>query len=144
MPRTSNHTSVAQLNQANIGKLPEHLGLTVTEVSEGKVTGRFTVRPDLVSHTGYLLAGVGLTLADLLCAYGVSTVWPDQAKGFTTAEVKCNFVGTALEGQVEITATLVHGGRTTQLWDAEITSCTTGKRMALFRATQIILYGQAD
>lgn len=140
MPATTNRTSVEDLNRANIGKLPEHLGLRVTEVGDGRVVGRFTVRPDLVSHTGYLLAGVGLTLADLLSAYGVSTVWPEGARSFTTAEVKCNFIGTALEGEVAITATLVHGGRTTQLWDAEIVSLATGRRMALFRATQIILY----
>lgn len=140
MVAMTNHTSVADLNQANIGKLPEHLGLVVTEVADGRVVGRFTVRPDLVAHTGYLLAGVGLTLADLLCAYGVSTAWPNGAKSFTTAEVKCNFIGTALEGEVEIVATLVHGGRTTQLWDAEISAVATGRRMALFRATQIILY----
>lgn len=137
---TTNRTSVADLNRANIGKLPEHLGLVVTEVDDGKVVGRFTVRPDLVSHTGYLLAGVGLTLADLLCAYGVSSAWPEGARSFTTAEVKCNFIGTALDGDVEITASLVHGGRTTQLWDADIVSLATGRRMALFRATQIILY----
>lgn len=140
MPATTNRTSVEDLNRANIGKLPEHLGLRVTEVADGRVAGRFTVRPDLVSHTGYLLAGVGLTLADLLCAYGVSTAWPEGARSFTTAEVKCNFVGTALEGEVEVTATLVHSGRTTQLWDAEIVSLASGRRMALFRATQIILY----
>ena len=140
MVSTTNRTSVADLNQANVGKLPEHLGLVIIEVGDGRVVGRFTVRPDLVSHTGYLLAGAGLTLADLLCAYGVSTAWPDGAKSFTTAEVKCNFVGTALEGDVEIVATLIHGGRTTQLWDADITSVESGRRMALFRATQIILY----
>ncbi len=141
MPVMTNRTSVDDLNRANIGKLPEHLGLTISEVGDGRVAGRFTVRPDLVSHTGYLLAGVGLTLADLLCAYGVSTAWPEGARSFTTAEVKCNFIGTALEGEVEIVARLVHGGRTTQLWDAEVTSLATGRRMALFRATQIILYG---
>jgi 1,4-dihydroxy-2-naphthoyl-CoA hydrolase len=140
MPVTGIHTSVEDLNRANVGKLPEHLGLTVTFVDEGQVVGRFTVRPDLVSHTGYLLAGVGLTLADLLCAYGVSTMWPEGAKSFTTAEVKCNFIGTALDGEVEIVATIVHSGRTTQLWDAEIRSLDSGRRMALFRATQIILY----
>lgn len=140
MPIMINRTSIEKLNQANIGKLPEHLGLIITKVNDGLVVGRFTVRPDLVSHTGYLLAGVGLTLADLLCAYGVSTAWPEGAKSFTTAEVKCNFIGTALKGDVEITASLVHGGRTTQLWDAELVSLSSGRRMALFRATQIILY----
>ena len=140
MPKTSNQTSIDDLNRANVGKLPAHLGLVITEVEAGRVEGRFTVRPDLVSHTGYLLAGVGLTLADLLCAYGVSTAWPDGAKNFTTAEVKCNFIGTALKGDVEIVARLVHSGRTTQLWDAEIVSLATERCIALFRATQIILY----
>lgn len=140
MPATTNRTSIEDLSRANIGKLPERLGLAITEVADGRVVGRFTVRPDLVSHTGYLLAGVGLTLADLLCAYGVSTAWPEGGRSFTTAEVKCNFIGTALEGEVEITATLVHSGRTTQLWDAEIVALASGRRMALFRATQIILY----
>ncbi len=137
---TAMHTSVDDLNRANIGKLPEYLGLTITSVAEGLVTGRFCIRPDLVSHTGYLFAGVALTAADLLCAYGVSTKWPDGAKNFTTAEVKCNFIGTAVEGDVEIMASIVHCGRTTQVWDAEICALSSGRRMALFRATQIILY----
>ena len=63
-----------------------------------------------------------------------------MAQKASRSQVKCNFVGTALEGDVEIVATLIHGGRTTQLWDADITSVESGRRMALIRATQIILY----
>jgi acyl-coenzyme A thioesterase PaaI-like protein len=37
-------------------------------------------------------------------------------------------------------ASLLHGGRMTQVWDAEITNAGTGKLMAAFRCTQIILY----
>ena len=137
---TTNRTSVEALNQANVGKLPEHLGLTVTEVAPGRVAGRFEVRPDLVAHIGFLLAGVVLSVADILCAYGVSTAWPDGASGFTTAEVKCNFMSTLREGACTCVAELLHGGRTTQVWDAECTAEQTGKLMALFRCTQIILW----
>src|SRR5258708_26184598 len=98
MPKTTNTTSVADLNRANVGKLPEHLGLSIIEVAEGKVAGRFDVRPDLVSHTGYLLAGVVPSIADLLCAYGVSTAWPAGANRFTTADVACHFMGTLIKG----------------------------------------------
>ena len=140
MPATENHTSVADLNRANLGKLPEHLGLEITEVADGLVVGRFTVRPDLVAHTGFLLAGSILGVADILCAYGVSTAWPEGANGFTTAEVKCNFVGTLREGDVEVRAQMLHGGRTTQVWDATVTNAQNGKLMAAFRCTQIILY----
>jgi 1,4-dihydroxy-2-naphthoyl-CoA hydrolase len=143
MPATTNHTSVEKLNQANDGKLPGHLGLEITEVADGRVVGRLTVRPDLVAHTGYLLAGAVLSVADILCAYGVSTVWPEGASGFTTAEVKCNFTGTLREGAAVCTASLLHGGRTTQVWDARVEDAVTGKLMAAFRCTQIILYPRA-
>lgn len=140
MPATTNRTSVEDLNRANEGKLPGHLGLRVTEVAEGRVVGRFAVRPDLVAHTGYLLAGCLLSVADILCAYGVSTVWNEGSNGFTTVEVKCNFMGTLLEGEVECAAELLHGGRSTQIWDATLTNAATGKKLAVFRCTQMILY----
>jgi uncharacterized protein (TIGR00369 family) len=140
MPATTNRTTLEALNHANVGKLPGHLGLTITEVADGCVVGSFEVRPDLVAHTGYLLAGAVLSVADILCAYGVSTVWPEGASGFTTAEVKCNFTGTLREGVAICTAELLHGGRTTQVWDAKVTAAADGRLMAAFRCTQIILY----
>lgn len=143
MPATVNRTSVEKLNQANVGKLPGHLGLEIVEVADGRVVGRFEVRPDLVAHTGFLLAGAVLTVADILCAYGVSTVWPEGASGFTTAEVKCNFMGTLREGVGVCTAELLHGGRTTQVWDASFRDEATGKLLAAFRCTQVILYPRA-
>ncbi len=143
MPRTTNTKSVEQLNRANEGKLPGHLGLVITDVEPGRVVGRFEVRPDLVAHIGFLLAGAVLSVADILCAYGVSTVWPEGADGFTTAEVKCNFMGTLTEGAVVVSASLLHGGRTTQVWDAAVEDEATGRLMAVFRCTQIILYPRA-
>ena len=142
MPKTQNHTSVADLNRANDGKLPGHLGLEVTQTDDGLVDGKFDVRDDLVAHTGYLLAGALLSVADILCAYGVSTAWPEGATGFTTIEVKCNFMGTVRSGAVACAARLVPGGRSTQVWDAEMTDAATGKRLALFRCTQMILYAK--
>jgi 1,4-dihydroxy-2-naphthoyl-CoA hydrolase len=140
MAATTNTTSVENLNRANVGKLPEHIGLTITQVEEGLVVGRFDVRPDLVAHTGYLLAWVVLSVADILCAYGVSTAWPQGASGFTTVEVKCNFMGTLTAGTGECRAKLLHGGRTTQVWDASFSDAVTGRLLAAFRCTQIILY----
>ena len=140
MVTTTNHTDVDKLNKANEGKLPGWLGLEITAVGDGVVEGRLPVRAELIAHTGYLLAGSLLSVADILCAYGVSTAWPEGASGFTTAEVKCNFVGTARDGAVLCRATLLHGGRTTQVWDAEMRNEATGKLMAVFRCTQVVLY----
>ena len=143
MADDANGVTVEGLNRANIGKLPEHIGLTITQVARGRVVGRYDVRPDLVAHTGYLLAGTVLSVADILCAYGVGTIAAPGSVGFTTVEVKCNFVGTLREGAAVCTANLLHGGRTTQVWDAETRDEATGKLMAAFRCTQIILYPRA-
>lgn len=140
MVALTNQASVERLNASNRGKLPDWIGLVVTDVADGRVEGGFSVTPELIAPNGFLFAGALLTVADLLCAYGVGTAWPEGATGFTTVEVKCNFLGTAREGQVRCTASLVHGGRTTQVWDAELVSADSGRRMALFRCTQLILY----
>ena len=73
------------------------------------------------------------------CGYGCVASLPDGAGGFTTVELKSNFVGTARDGHVICEARLIHGGRTTQVWDAEVRHEESGKLMALFRCTQSIL-----
>ena len=64
----------------------------------------------------------------------------EGADGFTTIDLSSNFVGTTLDGDVECTAKPLHQGRTTQVWDAEVSSVKTGKTMAHFRCTQLILW----
>ena len=78
-------------------------------------------------------------LADSACGYGCIASLPDGATGFTTIELKTNFLATALEGTLRAESRLVHGGRTTQIWDATI-SDEQGKTLALFRCTQLLLY----
>jgi uncharacterized protein (TIGR00369 family) len=64
---------------------------------------------------------------------------PDGATGFTTIELKSNFLATALKGTLYAEANRVHAGRTTQVWDATVTN-EAGKTVALFRCTQLLLY----
>jgi 1,4-dihydroxy-2-naphthoyl-CoA hydrolase len=131
------------MNSWNKGGLPHILGIAVTACEPGRVTGRLPVKPELVAGNGALWAPAIVALADTLCAYGVSTKWPDGATGFTTVELKCNFMGTLNAGAILGVAQLLHGGRTTQVWDATVTNEVTGKMLAAFRCTQIILYPRA-
>lgn len=64
---------------------------------------------------------------------------PKSAKNFTTIELKSNFVDSALEGKLTCRAMQLHSGKSTQVWDAVVTS-PGGKPMAYFRATQMIMY----
>jgi len=129
---------VGRLNAVNQDRLPGIVGMVVTHAEPGLMRARMAVKHELVAPIGFLFAPALVTLADTLCAYG--TTLPQGATGFTTAELKCNFMSTITEGAVLCEARRVHNGRTTQVWDAELKAEATGKLMALFRCTQIILW----
>ncbi len=97
------------------------------------------IRPDLLAPNGYLHAASVIALADTACGYGTIFDLPEDARGFTTVELKSNFLGTCLEGTVLCEASRVHPGRRTQVWDATVTDETSGRKIALFRCTQMIL-----
>ncbi len=134
----SNPEWVERLNTVNQDRLPGMVGMVVTHAEPGLMKAKMAAKPALIAPIGFLFAPALVALADTLCAYGVQL--PEGANGFTTAELKCNFMSTIREGTVLCEAKLIHGGRTTQVWDAELTAETTGKLMALFRCTQVILY----
>jgi 1,4-dihydroxy-2-naphthoyl-CoA hydrolase len=98
------------------------------------------VRQELMAPNGYLHAGSVVTLADTACGYGCRTSLPEGATGFTTIELKSNFLGTARDGVVECEAKLLHGGRSTQVWDALVRHRESAKLIACFRCTQMILW----
>jgi 1,4-dihydroxy-2-naphthoyl-CoA hydrolase len=111
-------------------------------VAGGRAEARLEIRDELLAPNGYLHAATVVALADTVSGYGCVASLPEGATGFTTIELKANFLGTATEGTLRCEAVLVHGGRTTQVWDATVTH-DAGKRVALFRCTQLLLYGGA-
>jgi 1,4-dihydroxy-2-naphthoyl-CoA hydrolase len=130
----------AGLSQLQKGALPDLLGLTWTSVRHGYVNGGFQVEKHYMAPNGFLHAASVIALADTACGYGCVASLPEGATGFTTIELKSNFLGTARDGMVVCEARLAHGGRTTQVWDAEVRSQQSGKTIALFRCTQMLLH----
>jgi 1,4-dihydroxy-2-naphthoyl-CoA hydrolase len=104
------------------------------------VRAELPLRKGLMASNGYLHAGSVVTLADTAAGLGCSAHLPPGASGFTTVELKSNHLGTALDGTIECVASAVHLGKTTQVWDAVVTHRETGKTLALFRCTQMVLY----
>jgi 1,4-dihydroxy-2-naphthoyl-CoA hydrolase len=122
------------------GRFPGLLGIEVLDMRAGATRMRLDVEQKHIAPNGYLHAGAVVGLADSACGYGCWASLPEGAIGFTTVELKTNFLGTAMDGSILCAATLLHGGRTTQVWDAEVTDEASGKKIALFRCTQLILY----
>jgi 1,4-dihydroxy-2-naphthoyl-CoA hydrolase len=131
--------TVDDLNRWKAG-LPELVGFEVVSVEPGRLSARMAVRPELLAPNGYLHAASVIALADSACGFGTRVDLPEEAKGFTTIELKANFLGSTLDGICVCEARRVHKGRSTQVWDAEVRLEGGEKPLALFRCTQIILY----
>ena len=133
----------------NLGRdlLPGVLGLEFDSVERGAVNSRLRVERQHMAPNGFLHAASVIALADTSCGYGCQVSLPAEASGFTTVELKSNFMGTATVGDtLACRAWLVHGGRSTQVWDAEVRELHLppqsgeGRILALFRCTQMVLY----
>ena len=125
-----------------IGKdyLFDRLGFVFETVEPDEVVASFMVEKHHQAWNGFLHAGSIVSLADSACGYGTVRNLPEGASGFTTIELKSNHLSTAREGEVRCTARPLHRGRTTQVWDATVASENTGKTLALFRCSQMILW----
>lgn len=135
-------TTPEQFNRRGAENLPGLLGIVITHVDKSELRAELQVKKSHLAPNGFLHAGTVVTLADTCAGYACAVNLPEGATGFTTIELKTNHLGTALEGTLKCTATPVHRGRTTQVWDAEVTHAQSGRTLALFRCTQMILYAK--
>jgi 1,4-dihydroxy-2-naphthoyl-CoA hydrolase len=130
----------AHFNEASAGRLPGLLGLEVVRAEPGEVDARMALTPEFMAPNGYLHAGTVVSLADTCCGYGCVASLPEGRTGFTTSELKSNFLRSAgPDDALSCEARLSHGGRTTQVWDATVRRESDGKVLALFRCTQYLL-----
>ena len=127
-------------NAKSPGHLPGLLGINIALIGQGFLRAELAIRRELFAPNGFLHAGTVVTLADTACGYACVAHLPDGASGFTTLELKSNFLGTAHTGSIEVFAQAAHLGRTTQVWDAAVTHRESGKTIALFRCTQMVLW----
>ncbi|MBN9319788.1 MAG: competence protein ComA [Caulobacterales bacterium 68-7] len=130
---------LAALAARNEGTLPGYMGIEWLHAEKGLMRGRIALKPHHMAPNGFLHAATVITLADTACGYGCFLAMPEGGVNFTTIELKSNFLGTAREGAIIAEAKLIHGGKSTQVWDATVTDETTNRPIALFRCTQMIL-----
>lgn len=120
--------------------LPGYLGISMTGFGEGEMSSRMALKAIHFAPNTYLHAGSIVTLADTTAGFGTFAHLPEGSTGFTTIELKSNFLGTLREGAIICIAKAQHLGRNTQIWDAEVFDEATNRKMALFRCSQMILW----
>jgi 1,4-dihydroxy-2-naphthoyl-CoA hydrolase len=125
-------------HRMQVGTLPDRYGVRILHIAEGRLESEMEVQPWMHAPNGFLHAASVILLADTSAGYATIAHLPEGAKNFTTIELKSNFLGTAKEGLLRCEAVGEHIGRTTQVWAATVYN-PQGKKMALFRCTQMIL-----
>ncbi len=136
-----NKISLQDLQSRQKGTLSELLGFEIIGFDEQGLKACMQIQAHHLAPNGYLHAASIITLADTACGFGCMLSLPEGASSFTTIELKSNHLGTAREGKLEVIAKPAHSGRTTQVWDATVSS--EGKTIALFRCTQMVLWPKA-
>jgi 1,4-dihydroxy-2-naphthoyl-CoA hydrolase len=127
------------MNTLGEGYLPALLGFTLVSVSKERVRACMEIVKHHLALNEYLHAASVVALADTVCGYATVINLPEGAGGFTTIELKANFLGTIRDGVILCEGTPAHIGRRTMVWDARVWSEKSGKDLALFRCTQMIL-----
>ena len=120
------------------GNFIEELGIEFLEEKESGVILKLNASNKLMAPNGYIHGGAITSLADTACGIGTFlTLEKDQ--NLTTIELKTNFISAAKHGDdILCESKLVHQGRTTQVWDAEVFNSNGKKKIALTRCTQFI------
>ena len=122
-------------------KMPfaELKGVAFTEADKDRVVAEMLVRPDLCTLHHTIHGGALMAFADSVGAAATVVNLPEDAKGTTTIESKTNFIGGAKEGSVvRATATPIHRGRRTQVWQTRLET-GDGKLVAIVTQTQLVL-----
>ncbi len=132
--------SLEAANAVGKGLFPEHMGIVFTNVDPAHVEAEFEITPKHMAPNGFMHGGSVVALADSIAGFGSAINLPEGASGFTTIELKTNYLGSAREGVVKGIGTPVHLGKSTQVWDVEVKRASDDKIIALFRCTNMVLW----
>lgn len=144
MSKLRSGITIERLNQQGIEYLPGYLGIVILSLEPNTLSSRMPIHKLHVAPNEFLHAASVVALADTSCGYATIAHLPEGAQSFTTIELKSNHLGTVREGSVACTATAQHLGRNTQVWDAVVTDEASGRKLALFRCTQMILWPKSE
>jgi uncharacterized protein (TIGR00369 family) len=133
--------TMTPLEKIRAMKMPfaELKGVTFVEADKDRVVAKMLVRPDLCTVSHSIHGGAIMAFADSVGAAATVINLPEDAKGTTTIESKTNFVGGAKEGTIVVaTATPIHRGRRTQVWQTRLET-EEGRLVAIVTQTQMVL-----
>src|SRR5437764_14926310 len=110
------------------------VGLTITELEDGLARGDVPVRDELKQPFGILHGGVLATIAESLASLATAVAVAADGRQAMGQANQTNFLRPITGGTIHGTARARHRGRTSWVWDVEITD-DDGRLCALNRMT---------
>jgi 1,4-dihydroxy-2-naphthoyl-CoA hydrolase len=109
-------------------------GLDVIEVRDDLVLAQVAVRDELRQPFGLVHGGVLASISETLASLGTAVVVMPEGNAAMGLSNSTSFLRPIVEGTIHARATRRHRGRTTWIWDVEITD-DQGRLCALTRMT---------
>lgn len=133
--------SVQILTDIHRGTAPEHLGMEFLDVGDDFIRGRVPVDTRTRQPYGILHGGVSVVLAETLGSCGAAYAAPagHRAVGL---DINANHLRSASSGWVTGVARPVHVGRSTQVWQIDL-SDDAGRLTCVSRITMAVLPDKA-
>ncbi|HSU21718.1 hotdog fold thioesterase [Comamonadaceae bacterium OTU4NAUVB1] len=134
--------SLEQLLQGSLNTAISRLGIEFTEVGDDFLRGRVPVDERTVQPYGLLHGGVSVVLAETLGSSGAYYAAPEGHRA-VGLDINANHLRAATGGWVTGTARPVHRGRTTHVWQIDMTN-DAGELTCVSRLTMAILLPRGD
>ena len=110
----------AQLNEWAAGTAVSHLGIELIEQGEDYIRGRMPVDARTKQPFGLLHGGASVVLAETLGSIAANLCMDDPSQQAAGIEINANHLRAVTSGWVVGTATAIHVGKATQVWDIRI------------------------
>lgn len=131
--------ALEQLNALNPGTLMEALGIQYIEIGADFVKASMPVNERTKQPMGLLHGGASAALMETVGSLG-SVLLIDPLTHYSVGlDISANHVGAVREGSVIATATIVHAGRTTHLWNIEVREAESQRLICHGKHTVMIL-----
>ncbi len=119
--------------------LMETLGIEFIDITEDSLVARMPVTSKVHQPDGVLHGGASVVLAESLGSAAAFVFMKTENVIIRGIEISANHVKSVKDGYVYATATPLHLGRTTQLWQVKITN-EDGELVSIVKYTTIAFY----
>ena len=129
---------VTMINSTRAGSVWEILDIRLVSAEKDKVVATMPIGPNHRQQVGYLHGGISVTLAESVASLGTVLNIDAAHQMAFGLEINANHLRPKRDGQLTATATPLHRGRSTHVWDVRITD-ENDKLVCISRCTVAVV-----